>query len=263
MLLFPTGKQPKFTKDLKQLEETLKEIAIQGKTENLELLKDFPDIETVWVYTVNQREFDLIINSINPKTLYIYEMRVEDLSALEQLENVEKIYLRWNPKAIKLWDMSKNTSLKYLSIEDFKRLNQIDPIESCRSLEELNLAGGIWTTLNIDTLAPIEHLQKLRILGLSNIKLKDESLEPISHLKGLLELEISNQFPTEDFAMLSVELPHTKCDYFQPYVKLDDPIDGKDVMVIGKRKPFLNSSADIKRIEKYEEQFEAFQRKYK
>jgi len=262
MLLFPTGKQPKFVKDLKDIEQVPKEIAVQGKTQNLDYLSKLPDIETVWIYTVNQKEFDLIINSINPKTLYIYEMRVEDLSAIERLKNVEKLYLCWNPKATKLWEMSKNPNLKYLSIEDFKRLNQIDPIECCRYLEELNLSGGIWNTSNIDTLAPIKRLQCLKILGLSNIKLKDESLEPISHLRNLLKLELSNQFPTEEFARLSVMLPQTECEYFQPSVKLDDPIDGKDIMVIGKRKPFLNSSKDIEKLQKYEEQFKLFQKKY-
>ncbi|WP_235824795.1 hypothetical protein [Bacillus salipaludis] len=125
------------------------------------------------------------------------------------------------------------------------------------------MAGGIWNTLNLDTIEPIKHLYNLKILGLTNIKIKNESLEPISHLKGLLELELSNQFPTEEFAMLSVKLPKTKCDYFQAYVKLDEPIDNKDVMVIGKRKPFLNSSIDIKKLQKYEEQFAALQKKYK
>lgn len=37
------------------------------------------------------------------------------------------------------------------------------------------------------------------------------------------------------------------------------PIDDKDVMVVGKRKPFLNSKVDVKRLQKYEEQFKEFQ----
>ena len=80
--MFLIGEQPDFVKDLKNLEDIPNEIAIQGKTKNLELLSKFRNIGTVWVFTVNQKEFDLIINSINPKTLYIYEMRVEDLSSL-------------------------------------------------------------------------------------------------------------------------------------------------------------------------------------
>ncbi|PLR66179.1 hypothetical protein CYJ36_18910 [Bacillus sp. UMB0893] len=62
--------------------------------------------------------------------------------------------------------------------------------------------------------------------------MKDEYLEPISHLKNLLELKLSNQFLTEEFARLSVMLPKTNCEYFQPFVKMDDPIDGKDIMVL-------------------------------
>jgi uncharacterized membrane protein (DUF106 family) len=34
-------------------------------------------------------------------------------------------------------------------------------------------------------------------------------------------------------------------------------------MVIGKRKPFLNSLTDINKLQKYEEQFKSFQEKYK
>jgi hypothetical protein len=261
--LFPIGEQPDFVKDLKNIDAVPKEIALQGKTQNLELLSGLPDIEIIWLFQVNQSEFDIIMNSINPKTLYIYEMRVEDLSGLEQLQNIEALYLCWNSKATKLWDTSKNPNLKFLSIEDFKRLNQIDQIESCDQLEKLNLAGGISNTLNIDTLGSIKQLQNLKTLGLSNIRVKDESLEPISHLKNLVKLNLSNQFPTEEFAMLSVRLPRTKCDYFFPYVKLNNPIEGKDIMVIGKRKPFLNSTEDFKKLKKYEEQFEAFQYKYK
>lgn len=57
--------------------------------------------------------------------------------------------------------------------------------------------------------------------------------------------------------------PQTKCDYFHPYVNLGDhPIDGKDIMVIGKRKPFLNSTKDIEKLQRYEKQFKVFQKKY-
>ncbi|OOR15677.1 internalin, partial [Bacillus cereus] len=60
-----------------------------------------------------------------------------------------------------------------------------------------------------------------------------------------------------------VILKNTKCDFFQPYIKMSDPIDHRNIMVIGKRKPFLNSDTDLKKIKKYEEQFKIFQDKYK
>ncbi|MCJ1908965.1 hypothetical protein [Planococcus ruber] len=95
-------------------------------------------------------------------------------------------------------------------------------------------------------------------LGLSNIKVANESLQPLAELKGLKELAISNQFSTEEFAKLSVALPNTTCDKFSPFVRVVLP-DGLDLMVVGKRKPFLNSTNDSAKMKKYEERFRALQ----
>ncbi|WP_066172585.1 internalin [Bacillus marinisedimentorum] len=260
--LFRIDVRPEFINDLANADEAATELLIRGKTKNLERLRSFSILEKLWIYTVNQREFDTIMSLVNPKMLYIYEMRVDDLSLLENQTNVEVMALEWNTKAAHLWDLSQNVSLKALSITDFSKLNDISPIQNSKSLELLDLAGGIWNTLKLDTLEPLQKLSQLKFLGLSNIKVQTESLEPISHLKELQELSISNQFPTEEYARLSIALPITHCDKFQPYVKMDDPINEKDVMVVGKRKPFLNSQTDGKRLQKYEAQFTAFQAKY-
>ncbi|MFI8709253.1 leucine-rich repeat domain-containing protein [Bacillus sp. NPDC077411] len=261
--MFPIGEQPDFIKDLNELEEIPNEIAIQGITKNLERLKEFSNIEKLWLFSINQTQFDLILKYIRPKILFVYEIRVEDLTSLELLSDVEQINLCWNTKAAKLWDLSKNMYLRSLSIEDFKKLNDIEPLQYCQTLNKLELSGGIGNALKINTLDPLKQLVNLKYLSLTNIRVKDGSLEPVTCLKNLLEIKISNQFPTEEYAKLSVALPETKCDYFHPYVKLNDSIDGKDIMVIGKRKPFLNAILDIKKLEKYDEQFKAFQEKYK
>ncbi|WP_207205168.1 hypothetical protein [Peribacillus sp. TH16] len=41
--------------------------------------------------------------------LYIYEMRVEDLSIIGSLKDVEVVSLDWNLKATCLWDLSNNS----------------------------------------------------------------------------------------------------------------------------------------------------------
>ncbi|MDM5335106.1 leucine-rich repeat domain-containing protein [Ureibacillus composti] len=261
--IFSIETRPKFTEDLNNVDISLTELVIQGKTKNIGKLKSFSNLDKLWVYTVSQKELDTILSLINPKMLYIYEMKVENLSAIESLTDVEVLALIWNTKATSLWDLSNNSSLKSLLINDFSKLSNISPLQKNTGLELLELSGGMWKSLKLDSLQPLRYLNHLKYLGLSNIRVQDDSLEPISELIGLQELSISNQFPTEEYAMLSVNLPHTKCDYFKPYIYLNSPIDEKDVMVIGKRKPFLNSKVDVKRLRKYEEQFEAFQRKYK
>jgi len=48
--------------------------------------------------------------------------RVEDLSALEDLKNIQRIKWFWNQKSTKLWNCSKNKSLKTLVLHDFKKV---------------------------------------------------------------------------------------------------------------------------------------------
>ncbi|MBM7618653.1 hypothetical protein JOC95_000495 [Bacillus tianshenii] len=261
--IFRIDERPEFVNDLADIDENPTELLIRGKTKNIERLKSFSNLTKLWIYTVNQKEFNTILSLVNPKMLHMYELRVEDLSIMSSLKEVEVLALEWNTKAQSLWDLSKNTSLKSLSITDFSKLNDITPLQKNTGLELLQLSGGIWNSLDLNSLQPLRYLKNLKYLGLSNIKVKDESLEPISELEGLKELEISNQFPTEEYARLSVTLPNTKCDCFEPYIFLSSPIEDKDVMVVGKRKPFLNSKVDVKKLQKYEEQFKVYQEKYK
>jgi len=261
--MFSVGEQPDFIRDVADIQNNIvKEVAIDHNTKNMQLLSSLYDVDTVWIYWVNQKEFDYIINSINPRHLYVYGVQIADLSSLERLTDVETICLQWNTKASALWDVSKNTHLRKLGIEDFKRLEDIHILSTCTLLEELTLAGSVVSnTLKVDTLRPLSGLVSLKALNLHNIRVKDESLAPLQCLQALRELHISNQFPTEEYAKLSVHLPKTTCDLFQPYTKLLQHIDGKDVMVTGKRKPFLNSVADVSRLEKYANQFKQFQDK--
>lgn len=263
--MFPVDEQPDFKRDVAEIQDNaIKEIAIDHNTKNIHLLSSLDHIDTVWIYWVNQKEFDFIISSINPKHLYVYGTQVPDLTSLEQLANVKTIYLQWNTKATTLWDVSKNVHLRTLGVEDFKRLEDISVLPDCSWLEKLTLAGGVVSnTLKLSTLSPLSRLVNLKTLELNNIRIKDESLSPLQHLQDLRELHISNQFPTEEYAKLSVHLPSTSCNLFRPYTKLLQHIDGKDVMVTGKRKPFLNSVSDASRLEKYEKQFRQFQDKYR
>ncbi|PGQ48784.1 internalin, partial [Bacillus thuringiensis] len=96
-----------------------------------------------------------------------------------------------------------------------------------------------------------------------NLKVKDDSLEPLMQLKNLKELSLSNQFKVEEYAKLSVALPYTVCESFKPYVYINDAIDGKNIMVTGRRRPVLNSKTDTVKMQKYEEQFKRLQEEYK
>jgi len=261
--IFHTNKRPDITCDLKDVDTSVTELLIKGDTKNLSKLEELSEVKKLWIEFVNQKEFDKIINLINPEFLYIYGMRVEDLSRLENLTNIKILGLESNTRAKELWNLKANPLLESLLIRGFSKLTDIQYLEHGSNLELLELEGNDSGQLKLENLQPLKHLQNLKYLGLSNIRVIDESLEPVSFLKGLSLLEISNQFPTEEFAKLSVLLPNTKCNKFKPYFKLSYPIDDLNTMVVGKRKPILNDKRDKKRLEKYEENFKKIQEQYK
>ena len=121
------------------------------------------------------------------------------------------------------------------------------------------LIFGVHYTLTLD---PLRNLETLQFLELTNLKVDDDSLKPIAEIKSLLKLGISNQFKTEEYAFLSANMPQTECGMFKPYIELSQLIGENDVMVVGRRKPFLNSKSDKNRIEKYANEFNQLVHKY-
>lgn len=261
-LVFRLQDAPDTIVDLSAISNRTSEIYIDGKTKNLERLGNFKELEKLWVYNINQKQFLQIITSINPKMLFIRNLRVGDLSLLDSLTRLEILYVDWNTKATELWDMSKNTELKSLYLKDFSALQDYTSLKKASCLEFLEISGGEEKPLKIENLKFLKPLTSLKYLGLSNLKVADESLEPLIKLENLKILEISNQFNTEEYAMLSIYLPNTKCDKFNPYVLMVQPIEGKDIMVTGKRKPFLSFAKDLHKIRKYEEKFRELQKKH-
>ena len=261
--VFRTKNRPEYISDLNEISEETTTLYIHGDTKNIQKLGSFSKLEELWLSYVNQKEFEDIIKLVNPKLLYIYDLKVDDLSLMERLTNLEILEVEWNTKAANLWDISKNKNLEALYIKDFSKLNDISLIRNSPSLKILSLSGGNSKPLKLQTLEDLGELNQLEYLGLSNVRILDDSLEPISKLNNLKELGISNQFPTEEYAKLSVMLPNTKCEKFNAFAPLGSPIGGKNVMVVGKRKPLLNNREDVIKLKKYEEQFKILQNKYR
>ncbi|HZX57903.1 MAG TPA: hypothetical protein VFE54_04235 [Mucilaginibacter sp.] len=241
--------------DLKDFNSLDGSLAIFGKAKNIDRLKDL-DIKKLWVYGANEKQLEQILSLISPDFISVYQVLAKDLSVLETLTETETIVLRWNSKSDWLWNMSHNKGLKALVIEDFQKISNVDAISKVNNLEYLVLEGGMWKPLKLDSLTPLAGLSKLQFLRLANMQVKIDGLRPIANLKDLQELDLSNQFETSDYAYLTAKLPDTKCNYFKPYIKLSNAIGGRDVMVIGKRKPFLNFELDKTKIKKYTFEFE-------
>jgi hypothetical protein len=253
-------KKPKdLTTDLNDFDGSSKSLFMSVSAKNISRLKDL-SIENLWLIGANDKELGKILPLLHLKYLDLYQVLAKDLAILETLNEVEQINMTWSTKAIGLWDVSKNKSLKALSIIDFSKLDNIDQMESAKQLHSFTLEGGMTKPMKIKSLKPLSSLQNLKRLRLYNLKLDDDTLRPLGSLTNLIELNISNQFETEEYAWLATRLGQTECKMFKATTSCD-LVDANsklvwDTMVTGRKKPFLLSSKDQVKIDKYIQDFE-------
>jgi len=181
---------------------------------------------------------------------------VQDLSPLEDLECVEKISYFWNQKAESLWRLSKNVKLTELAIENFNGARDLEPLVGSLSLERLSFGNGAWGKYGVLSLEPLTQLQALTHLDMNPKVIEDNKARPLTKMIKLRSLDFNNRlFTTEKVAWLKAHLPdHVESERLAPFVHVDVGLE-QDVLVVGKRKPFLNSQKDAVRLAKYVDKF--------
>jgi len=248
-----------FTEDLKNLTGDEKSIIISTKSKNLHRFDEL-NIENLWLIGAKEKDLDMILSKSKLKYLNVYQVLAKDLSIFESLKDIKGISIEWNTKLDTLWNFKENEKLSLLEITDFSKIYDISQISDAKHLQFLSIGGGINKAMKIESIKPITKLQKLEFLSLTNLKIANNSLKPIAEIKSLKELDVSNQFETQDYAYLSAKMHSTKCKLFKAYTNCN--ITGVnneliwDTMITGKRKPFLLSTKDNARIEKYSAEFE-------
>ena len=215
---------------------------------------------TARLNSTNDKTFPDIAGRLDVEHLSIGEMRGADLSALANCKRLTHLHMNWATKLADLSVLRTFGALSFLEIEDAPKIETIEPIGALKNLRWLCYRGGIWNANHADTLEHLAGLSKLEALVLHNLKVSKDGLKPLAALKSLGFLALSNQFETEDYAYLSVHMPETKCAQFAAYQHYNSSNYG-DIMVTGKRKPFLKSRdpKDQARLQKYVAAFKKLQ----
>ena len=208
-------------------------------------------VDAAYVVGVNQKSFDHVTRYLRAATVQFYEMRVADISALARNSDLEALAISWNTKLESIEPLGALSGLTRLSIDDTPKVRDLGPIERLTGLRAFEYSGGIWNKNTASSLAPLGALKHLEELRLTNLRVLEGGLRPLAGCSALRRLDLSNQFQTADYAYLSVALPETTCDMFAPFIPLGQAIGGKDVMVVGSGKPFLDSTKDADRLRRY------------
>jgi len=231
----------------------------------LAVIDEHPDALALTISGLDQASFESLITRHGRQFLALNFFkcpRIADLSPLEDLPDLRLVDFFWNQRATQLWDLSRSRSLTGLRFQDFTRLHDLSDLRAGASLQELEFGDGIWSTSVFQSLEPLTALGGLRSLSFNAKRIEDGRIEPVGELTGLEKLDFpTNMFTTRQLAWLRARLPDSvKSRSLAPVDLLNDPFEDerghiKDVLLIGKRKPFLNSVTDAARIKKHVDEF--------
>lgn len=239
--------------------------------EQIDTIKNFPNAVEIRICGLTQETFIYFIDTYG-RQFKVIEFwgcsLISDLTKLEQLSNIEYLIFFGNKRATHLWNLSKNMKLKGMSFDDFTRMHTLEEIPLAPVLQELSFGNKVWNNYVLKSLKPLSQAKKLKSLIFNVKKIEDNDITPLLKISNLEKLEFPpNLFTTEEVAWLTANIKNINSSVLAPYFKLEHPNEysekKKDVLVIGKRKPFLNSQTDKTRLEKYEKKFWGLVEKYK
>jgi hypothetical protein len=169
----------------------------------------------LWLYSVNQEFLEELVDISTIEQLYIEGITATDLTPLHGLKRLRRLVLIGGTKIQSVNWVAGLPPLEALAIENFKRVNDLDPLGALTSLSALGVEGSIWTRMRVASLAPLAGLHGLRSLFLTNLTASDRGLRHLHSLARLEVLQIGALFPDEEFVRLRHALPRLRCDWFE------------------------------------------------
>jgi hypothetical protein len=248
-------------KDLSHLPPDATFLRTADTPKSLGRLEAAARLVAVWASSPSPALLEVIARLPRLRAVYVQNLRRVDIRPLARCVSVEHLLVTWAPNQADIGFLSDMPSLRTLSLDDLKRLN-LETLPSLPNLTALNLSGGIWSTLKIPSLAPLDRLPNLRYLMLSNVRPADRRLMPLAKLQQLRTLELPNFFELEEFARLAAALPETRGRALTPFfteARTDsrgEPVfackqcGGSKVMMTGRPAVVLCSSCDSAKIAK-------------
>ncbi len=234
--------------------------------EEIDKINDFQSFDKVMISGLRQDTFDYFVQTQAYKfqsIMFWKNKLVEDWSILSTLKDVKFIGYFHNQRITKLWDMTMNYNLEGLYISDFTRLHTLDGINKAPKLERLSFGDAVWNTSTLNDLKALEftNIKEFHFGG------KSITEEDILIYTRMPQLEIlnfrTNLYSTEQLAWLVAKLPNVQGNSLKPYIKFEkrNP-EQDDILICGKRKPFLSSTKDSAKIEKYVTNFNKLVKQY-
>lgn len=224
------------------------------------------DRQILEICGMNQKSFEHFIRHYGQSYRYLSFFKcqlISDFSPLSELVNLEAVSIDWNIRASQLWDLSHNTSLKWLKIGGAKKIT-LNPVllHTAAALETVIIWGDIFNKYPMESLRCFANMKTLKHLQLFQIKLNDHSTDVLSTLPALESFDFdAGMLTTEEIAWICAKHPALYGQSLCPYNKVDAVVN--DVRICGYRKPSLDLPRQQKLLDKYVAQFQALVEQYR
>ena len=246
-----------------------KVLSISGDTINggkltkndVDLISNYPHVDELMISGLYQNTFEYFIQMYGSKfkKIHFYKCpRIHNLKPLEQLIKLEKLEFYWNQKSEKLWDLSKNIKLSVLTLYDFNKITSLESLSSSSTIKDLQFGFFIHPKFEIQSLEPLTRMKSLKSLTFNAKKIREGDYKWLVQIPQLNNIQIPpGIFKVSEYAWLKSHFNgKLKTDFFDATIKTQ-PFDADggrtlDTLIIGKRRPWLDSVNDKERITQYE-----------
>lgn len=238
--------------------------------DEIDVLRDYPYLDVITISGLKQDTFEYFIIHYGKqfKAIRFFKNKlVNDWSSLGTLENLEFIYYFFNQRITSLWDMSRNTHLKGIYLNDFSRLKSLNGIQRAINLECFGIGNAVWDKCVIDsfdcfTNTSIKHL----FFGGKDIVDKD-----LSFLSKMDQLEVfdfpTNLYTSQQVAWIVAHFPQLKGYSLMPYREItsydknNNPISY--ILITGKGKRSFKKEGNEEKLKQYLIEFDKLVQRYK
>jgi hypothetical protein len=168
-----------------------------------DFLATVTELEFLWFSSrVPQEVFDAACTVSNLKGLWVKWSSIKTIGSIAGAPSLMFLHLGSSPQLTSVEPLRRLGNLIWLELENIKRVSDFPVIGELRQLRGLAIEGSMWTTLVVDSLAPLAQLQELRHLSLANLRAKDKTLSPLFSLSSLEHFHAAQWWTKEEVSQL-------------------------------------------------------------
>lgn len=171
------------------------------------LLPDLQLKTLIFESKVTQSLFDAAVQIKGLEALYIKWSGIKSIASIADCKSLTALEVGSSPSLTGLHYLTQLPKLRILRIENIREANDLRFASDLMGLEELGIAGSMWSDQKIDSLWPLKDLKNLEFLWLIGARVLRDGLLPLHGMIRLTTLKCSFTFRASEFSALRAATP--------------------------------------------------------